>query len=185
MTENEFTKFFTTSNTRPSPNRNIVNDIKNRLDKVDLQEIYGEASIKSVFERFKRDETIKTVVEKDFLEELDIEKINGIDALTLNPNFRKYPDSRREFKFSKVNIISGTNCAGKTSLLEGIELVVAGKTLRNPDVKEPDGCVEAVINASRCYLLYLGQALLQEGSFHPQSHFEKADLGDKTCGVII
>lgn len=50
LTENESTKFFTTSSVKPLTTSNIVNDIKNRLDKIDLQEIYSNASIKSVFE---------------------------------------------------------------------------------------------------------------------------------------
>jgi len=40
-------------------------------------------------------------------------------------------------------------------------------------------------DAVQCYLLYPGVDHLQEGAFYPQSHFEKTDLGQKACGVII
>lgn len=85
--------------------------------------------------KFKRDVTIKSVALKNFSAELDIEKIDTLDSITLMPNFRKYPDFKRSFEFARASLVSGTNGVGKTSLLEGIELIISGKTLRNSDAK--------------------------------------------------
>jgi len=40
-------------------------------------------------------------------------------------------------------------------------------------------------DASKCYLIYPGEEYLQDGNFHRQSHFDRRELGTKTCGVII
>ncbi|WP_053058492.1 McrC family protein [Pedobacter sp. BMA] len=40
-------------------------------------------------------------------------------------------------------------------------------------------------DAVKCYLLYPGEDYIQDGNFHRQSHFDKRDLGSKSCGVII
>jgi 5-methylcytosine-specific restriction enzyme subunit McrC len=40
-------------------------------------------------------------------------------------------------------------------------------------------------DAVRCYLLYPGSEYSQDGNFVNQSYFDKINLGDKTCGIII
>jgi DNA repair protein SbcC/Rad50 len=50
--------------------------------------------------------------------------------------YRRFPE-KRDFQFSAVNLIHGANAAGKTSLLEAIELMLCGRTRRNPQVSEP------------------------------------------------
>lgn len=61
-----------------------------------------------------------------------IEKIGSID---LGEKYRKYPKDRN-FSFADVNLITGSNASGKTSLLEAVELIVCGSTKRNPDTNE-------------------------------------------------
>lgn len=53
-----------------------------------------------------------------------------INRLQLN-GYRPYP-KKREFDFSKVNLIHGVNGTGKTSLLESIEALTCGKIQRDP-----------------------------------------------------
>jgi len=50
--------------------------------------------------------------------------------------FRNYPLARR-FDFGTVNLICGPNAAGKTSLLEAIELFYCGRSKRNPGPPPP------------------------------------------------
>lgn len=47
-------------------------------------------------------------------------------------DYRLYP-VRRDFSFGRVNLICGANAAGKTSLLEAIELLYCGRHHRAPD----------------------------------------------------
>lgn len=50
-------------------------------------------------------------------------------------NLRNYRPilQNSKFRFGKVNLITGPNAVGKTSLLEAIELAICGKTIRNPE----------------------------------------------------
>src|SRR6185437_9597933 len=73
------------------------------------------------------------------------EDIQTIDKLILHPSFRTFPQ-QRHFTFRKANLLTGSNGAGKTSLLEAIELIVCGNTYRNSDAGHKDRCVEAYIN---------------------------------------
>ena len=56
-------------------------------------------------------------------------KIDIINKLILE-SYRPYP-KQKEFIFKQVNLLSGPNGTGKTSLLESIELCLCGKTRRN------------------------------------------------------
>lgn len=56
-------------------------------------------------------------------------ELSHISAIDLG-NFRNYPRQKEPFKFSKVNLISGSNGSGKTSLLEAVEYFICGKNLR-------------------------------------------------------
>lgn len=49
--------------------------------------------------------------------------------------YRLFPQIRA-FEFGMVNLVSGPNAVGKTSLLETIELAICGKTMRNPAAME-------------------------------------------------
>ncbi len=40
-------------------------------------------------------------------------------------------------------------------------------------------------DAAKCYLLFPGEADLQEGGFANVSYFKKSDLGEKACGIIV
>lgn len=58
-----------------------------------------------------------------------------ISRLEIQDFGRRLP-KRKEFNFGAVNLLFGSNGAGKTSLLEAIELFYCGKTRRNPKTSE-------------------------------------------------
>lgn len=55
---------------------------------------------------------------------------------------------QREFVFGDCNLIFGVNGAGKTSLLEAIELWLCGRNLRNEDDRPRTNCVSVVQRGS-------------------------------------
>lgn len=66
-------------------------------------------------------------------------------------NFRTHPE-HSSFDFLDVNLISGVNGVGKTSLLEAIEAFYCGTTLRNPG-DSVDGVVGMLAGSSRAIRL--------------------------------
>lgn len=67
-------------------------------------------------------------------------KNQQILQLDLKDGYRDFP-AVRGFEFSKVNLINGVNGAGKTSLLEAIELVLCGKSDMHGKPTEKTGSV--------------------------------------------
>lgn len=94
-----------------------------------------------------------------------------IKAISIGSDFRTH-STGKEYLLSDVNLIKGVNAAGKTSLLEAIELCVCGKTFRNDsphsnfcfDIEFIDGSREKVVRSedttyiNRAYSWY-GQTL--------------------------
>ncbi len=63
--------------------------------------------------------------------------------------FRRYP-KQKEFKFgSRVNLITGPNGHGKTSLLETIEYLYCGATYRNGVLREQAHISASLLNSSK------------------------------------
>ena len=106
-----------------------INKLKeNRLDAVFLDETYtagvdnyleNDPTLTQEDEEGEGNETTKQRETISFIKSLNIIQ------------YRKQPTNT--YIFGKVNLIKGINGAGKTSLLEAIELVLCGKTDRNPD----------------------------------------------------
>jgi DNA repair exonuclease SbcCD ATPase subunit len=89
-----------------------------------------------------RDSTVELILKgtrdiettaRNTLEEY-VKPIDGIESLYIRQYRPKLQNKR--FAFGKVNLIKGSNATGKTSLLEAIELLICGKTLRNQDKEE-------------------------------------------------
>ncbi|WP_316739080.1 hypothetical protein [Pedobacter aquatilis] len=146
--EKEFVDFFKIEETTKTTQPNIVSDWKKALQEVDLQEVYSEETYVSVFERFANDQTVKDSKPSTRKANGDIVNISFINKLTLKDNYRAYPKTNREFTFGKVNLFKGINGVGKTSVFEGIELMICGKSFRNVSQMNPNGCLEAVFNGS-------------------------------------
>ena len=105
-----------------------------RLQELSLEEVLEkEISVDSVIDRYltegiekktsARNPKLGHVGKMPRLLHLDLQK------------YRKYP-MMRKFRLSRVNLIRGANAVGKTSLMEAIELMVCGKTARNPDLDD-------------------------------------------------
>lgn len=147
LSEEEFVDFFKIEEVQKSTQPNIVSEWKTALQEVDLQEVYSQETYVSIFERFANDRTIKArAVNTKNADE--VEKIRFVDKLILKDNYRPYPKGVREFDFGKVNLFKGINGVGKTSVFEGIELMICGKSARNAQQTNPNGCLEAVFNGA-------------------------------------
>ncbi len=150
LNEEEFKDFFSLEKSNNQLHTNILTKWKADLDSVDLQEVYSDASQTEVLSRFESDITKKIKPEKDVKNlTLKNDTVRFINKVILKPEYRKYPIKVRSFEFGKVNLIKGINGVGKTSLFEAIELIICGKSVRNPDQKEKDGCIEAIFNHSQ------------------------------------
>ncbi|PKP43153.1 MAG: hypothetical protein CVT93_00800 [Bacteroidetes bacterium HGW-Bacteroidetes-10] len=149
FTESQFEDFFRLDKSDTVVSSNIVLQLKETLKKVDLQEVYSKAKYTEAVERFINNQTnINTSIESTS-DAKDNMKINFINQITLKNTYREHPKEPRVFHFGKVNLFKGINGVGKTCLLEALELVACGRTYRNSDNKEPDNCIEAIINNSR------------------------------------
>jgi exonuclease SbcC len=145
FTEAEFLDFFTLDKDSGEIQTDIVGDWKKKLDAVDLQEVYGKETYVESVSRFITDKTLKIKTVSTTTQLPDSLKINFVNKITIKPSFRTYPIIR-QFEFGKVNLLKGVNGVGKTSTLEAIEMIVCGRTFRNPDKMEEEGCVQAIIN---------------------------------------
>lgn len=149
FSETEFEDFFRLEPSSSFLKKDIVLEWKKNLDAADLQEIYKITPVLPAVERFYKNVTqkdkVKELTKGSRLEEL---KINYINKLELTDKYRLYPETDRIFKFKKVNLIKGINGVGKTSLFEAIELIICGKTKRNPDKNELEGVILAEFNDS-------------------------------------
>jgi DNA repair protein SbcC/Rad50 len=163
LDEKEFVEFFKIEESQKVTQPNIVSEWKKALQEVDLQEVYTEETYVGVFERFASNQTIKEVATSLTKGGYEVAKIQFINKLILKDNYRAYPKTHREFNFGKVNLFKGINGVGKTSVFEGIELMLCGKTFRNVNQNNPNGCLEAVFNGAAKAEQYQGtnQAVYQ------------------------
>ena len=111
---------------------------ENDLDCIFLKDITYADGIKSIVEGkpIKPDDNMgdditsaNNGIERDAVKDKKMQKIPQIKKLTLE-NYRKFP-IKRDFEFGKVNLFTGQNGTGKTSVLEAIELLLCGKNYRN------------------------------------------------------
>ncbi|HCN84560.1 MAG TPA: hypothetical protein DIT07_13205, partial [Sphingobacteriaceae bacterium] len=155
--EEEFQDFFNLEKSSGDLDSNIIVEWKQALDKAGLQEIYSDAKQVDVISRFEANTAKKIRAEKNTAaKSATDDMIRSVSRLTLKPDYRKYPVSERNFNFGKVNLIKGINGVGKTSLFEAIELIICGRSFRNPVLKEKNNCIEAVFNNSGTVVKYDG-----------------------------
>lgn len=123
----------------------VVSSWKQQLMAVDLQEVFSDEPYNQAVPRFvegksKKLEELNPIDnrpndDEDFL----LEKVNH---LKLKSSYRKFPE-KRNFTFGKVNLITGPNGVGKTSLIEGLELVITGNNSRNDSANNQNDCILA------------------------------------------
>lgn len=119
----------------------------------------------------------RAVVIRNYLDKLkaeDIEVIsdNGpkeigkrLDEIKLL-DYREYPH-RKDFTFGNMNLFVGPNGVGKTSLLEAIELIYCGGTLRSEGVLEPKSLI---------HFKYSGEEKFEALNIHNKKIFQERDL---------
>ncbi|RWU10647.1 ABC-three component system middle component 1 [Pedobacter chitinilyticus] len=163
LDEKEFTDFFHIDLAEKTVQPDIVSEWKKLLQEVDLQEVYTDETYVSVMDRFSQNQTRKEAIASVKKAVGDVGTVKFIDRLLLKENYRLFPKSVRDFSFGKVNLFKGINGVGKTSVFEGIELMLCGRSARNVHQVNPNGCLEAIYNGSSKMEQYQGtnQALFQ------------------------
>lgn len=146
FTPDELKDYFNYQKSEKAVDTDVVNIWKDKLRAVDLDEAYSETPFTQAIPRFLSKEVIKD----DQLEQQSTNQnqdliIKRISNLQLKTNYRKFPLTR-EFTFGQVNLFKGVNGTGKTSFLESIELIVTGKSNRDPHFSDQNGCIEATYN---------------------------------------
>lgn len=123
----------------------VVSRWKQQLMAVDLQEVFSDEPYNQAVPRFvegksKKPDELNPIDnrpngDEDFL----LEKVRH---LKLKDSYRKFPE-KRDFTLGKVNLITGPNGVGKTSLMEGLELVITGNNSRNNSANNQNNCILA------------------------------------------
>lgn len=146
FTDDEFTDYFKLEDSIQTELPDIVSEWKDELNKVGLQELYTTASIEVIVKNFLNDISPAERKREDKpLEHIPI--INKINSISLKDSYRKYPIETRNFDFGSVNLFTGSNGVGKTSVLESIELILTGDTQRNEGKRnETPNSITAVLN---------------------------------------
>lgn len=143
---NELKEYFNYTKSESSVETDVISTWKEKLKAVDLDEAYSETPYTQAIPRFLSKDVIKDIQQDQVTTEQKKNlSINKISHLSLKQNYRKFPLTR-EFTLGQVNLLKGVNGSGKTSFLESIELIVAGKNNREPSFAEPNGCIEAKYN---------------------------------------
>ncbi|MFD2908074.1 AAA family ATPase [Flavobacterium ardleyense] len=147
FTDAEFIDYFKLEKSVKTELPNILSEWKDELNKVGLQELYSTASIEGIVRNFLNDtaNAPKKRVDKPLGH---IPNINKVNSISLKESYRRYPQEIRDFNFGSVNLFTGSNGVGKTSVLESIELILTGDTQRNKGKSEISNSITAVLNDS-------------------------------------
>tara|TARA_R110000765_G_scaffold9911_3_gene30867 strand:+ start:57337 stop:60399 length:3063 start_codon:yes stop_codon:yes gene_type:complete len=123
----------------------VVTRWKQQLTAVELQEVFSDEPYNQAVPRFVEGKAKKL----DELSSIDSKPIDSEDFvlervknLNLRDSYRDFPE-KRNFALGKVNLITGPNGVGKTSLMEGLELVITGNNSRNISADKQNDCVAA------------------------------------------
>lgn len=146
--ESEFVDFFTEVRETKTADTSLIEDWKKTLDEAELSGVYANDSIASIL-RVLEAPVIKSKTTNVSKSQDPVRPIHHLRRIKLNDNFRPYPQKPRLFDFKKVNLITGANGTGKTSVMESIEVAICGITLRNKLAKEKDGCLEVMFDYSK------------------------------------
>jgi len=146
FTPDEFNDYFDYQHSEQAVDSDIITIWKEKLRQVNLDEVYSDAPYTQAIPRFLSNDVIKDIAgDYNEVERSESLIIDEISSIKLNDTYRKYP-LKREFNLGKVNLVTGVNGSGKTSFLESIELMITGKSNRDPFFNEEYGCIEAQYN---------------------------------------
>lgn len=146
FTPEEFNNYFDYHQSEQVVEGDVISIWKEKLRNVDLDEVYSEAPYTQAVHRFLSEDVIKDIENNhNSTEDRQELKIKKVSYLKLNETYRRFP-LQREFDLGQVNLITGVNGVGKTSFLESLELVIGGKSIRDPFSNEAYGSIEARYN---------------------------------------
>lgn len=124
---------------------NIVEKWKAQLTEADLQEVFSNENYVDAVPRYLNNNTKKL----EQLQPIDSRPdetqdfiLDEVSSLSLNADYRDFPE-KRNFNFGKVNLVTGPNGVGKTSLMEAIELLITGNNARNENDFPESGAIKA------------------------------------------
>ena len=145
FTLDELKDYLTYEKASSAAEENIVEKWKAQLTEADLQEVFSNENYVDAVPRYidnktKDVEVLQPVDSKP--DETQNFVLDEVSSLKLNDDYRDYPE-KRNFEFGKVNLISGPNGVGKTSLMEAIELVITGNNARNENDLPNSGAIVA------------------------------------------
>ncbi len=146
FTPDEFNDYFEYKHSQIDVEIDVISNWKEKLRDVDLDEVYSEEPYAQSIPRFLSKDVIKDIDEDD--NNIEIKQdliINEISSISLKKDYRKYP-KKRDFNLGQVNLVTGVNGTGKTSFLEAIELVITGKSSRDPKFNENNSSINALYN---------------------------------------
>lgn len=130
------------SPTREAKKENVLSVWIDLLTKAGLdQAIFSETDLPTRLRHIESDAK-KEGTAVTSIKSKTVKPAQFINSLELN-QYRPFPLARK-FDFGTVNLITGPNASGKTSLLEAIELFYCGRNKRNPD-RKPTYRLDAVL----------------------------------------
>lgn len=143
LTPQEFESFFSYQKSHEEIQADIVVQWKETLRKANLHEVFNRnVTYVDGVNNFVNNQIPPE--EKSATSSLGTNSVpiknQHILQLDLKDGYRDFP-AIRSFEFSKVNLISGVNGAGKTSLMEAIELVLCGKSDMHGKPTEKTGSI--------------------------------------------
>ncbi len=143
----EFLEYFEYKRSNKTVETDIVSLWKEKLRAVDLDEVYSNESYAQAIPRFIASNVIKeNITEQNSpIVGTSAQFISKISRIDLLDEYRLYPKIKT-FELGRVNLLHGVNGSGKTSFLEAVELIVAGKSNKDPDFDEKNNCIAAIYN---------------------------------------
>lgn len=146
FTPDELKNYFEYQHSEQAVDTDIISVWKEKLRNVNLDEVFTEAPYAQAIPRFLAKDVIKDIDGDNNQTEINHDLIiNEVSSIRLTEDYRLYPQ-KRDFSLGQVNLVTGVNGTGKTSFLESIELVITGKSNRDPSFNETNGSIEALYN---------------------------------------
>ncbi|MCK7559474.1 AAA family ATPase [Chitinophaga sedimenti] len=143
----EFKNFFRLEKGSDTPAPNVLANWKAELEQAGLIETYQDTTITSATKRFIEGNPVPSIQKRDATTTNNVVRLQKIDRLILNASYRQYPNVR-QYQFGAMNLITGVNGVGKTSILEAIELSICGKIFRDSSVEFPTNSLTMYANGS-------------------------------------
>lgn len=115
------------------------------LQKQNLDVIYSAKSVEEGIRMYMSNEKYEVNKSSNAsTKTLDDGMISQIKKLNLKKFRKRYKNET--FDFGKVNLLTGSNGSGKTSLMEAMELLLCGSVYRNKGIESKGAEIEAVID---------------------------------------